>query len=64
MMPPDDTFSKVETCGNDLWYIAVYKLAIDIHKLWKHNNGKLKSGQPISRSKIVKLGAKFCLLCL
>ena len=52
MMPPEDTFSEMETCGNNLWYISVYKLGIDIHRPWKHNNGKLKSVQPISRSKI------------
>lgn len=52
MMPPDDTFSEMEICGNNLWYISVYKLGTDIPRVWKHNNGKQKSVQPIGRSKI------------
>jgi len=43
MTPPDDSFSEMETCGNTLWYISVYKLGTDIYRLWKHNNGKLVS---------------------
>jgi len=64
MMPPDDTFTEAETCGNNLWYIAVHKLGIDIHRLWKHSNGKLKSVQPIGRSKIkcgVGVGNHYCI---
>ena len=52
MTPPDDTYSEMETSRNNLWYISVHKLGTDTHRLWKHNNGKLKSVLPIGRSKI------------
>jgi hypothetical protein len=52
MMPPDDTFSEMETCGNNLWHISVYKTSIYLQGLWQHNNGTLKSVQPIGRLKI------------
>ena len=64
MTPPDDTFSGMETCANNMWYISIYKLGVDIKRLWKHNNRKLKSVQPIGRSKIkcgVVGGNHYCI---